>query len=245
MTMFTILNRSTRVSDDQVKTMVGAIAHQVRYHLGPAWGRTLAPVVFSVDPSTAPPGSYAITVLDDADQAEDLGWHTEETGSVVYGVVYAAPVLDGGGNALTDPFSVASVLSHEVLETMVDPSCNLWADNGRGTAYALEVCDPVEADAYPVTYGTTRVMVSNFVTPAWFDPQAKATSRFDQMRRTSRPFTMTKGGYVVLLREGATSAQYGEQWSPHRHEAKGRPNHHARGKGHPQQDPKDEKGHRS
>jgi hypothetical protein len=36
--MFTIVNKSTLVSDDDVKTMVRAVAHQVRYDACPIFG---------------------------------------------------------------------------------------------------------------------------------------------------------------------------------------------------------------
>jgi hypothetical protein len=232
--MFTIVNKSTLISDADVKLMVGAIAHQVRYHAGPQWGVHALPVVFSVDASTAPVGSYAIAILDDPDSSGALGWHTEDPGDVVYGEVFARPVLQNGGNALTKPFSVASVLSHEVLETLVDPHCNLWADDLRGTSYALEVGDPVESDSYAVGYGGVQVMVSNFVTPHWFDPQAKAGERFDWMKHCTRPFQMTSGGYVVVMSNGVVTERYGRTFPEYRKDIKARPNAErlSQGRGH-------------
>ena len=96
-------------------------------------------------------------------------------GALVLRVVAAKPELDNGGKATTGDWSVSSVMSHEVLEMYIDPNCNLWANDGKGSAYSFEVCDPVEAPSYTVN----GVSVSNFVTPSWFDSLAPATAQFD------------------------------------------------------------------
>ena len=105
-----------------MKVAVSAVAHQLRYHAAPAWGKSPVPVVFTSNPQDAQPGTYVIGILDDSDQANALGWHTEDAQGRVYGRVFASPVLDNGGNALTRSLSVASVLSHEVLEAFIDPT---------------------------------------------------------------------------------------------------------------------------
>lgn len=229
--MFTIVNKSTLVSDEDVKTAVRAVAHQVRYHAVPVWGVRSLPVVFSTDESTAPPNSYVIGIVDTTDQQGALGWHTEGPGGVVYGIVAAKPILDNGGDALTKDLSVASVLSHEVLETLCDSAANLWADDGRGTLYAREVGDPVESDSYVIEIDGTKVTVSNFVLPAWFDPEAAKTARFDWMHKVKAPFQMSPGGYVVKMVEGKVSQQFGEKFPEWRKDIKSRPNAGRRPKG--------------
>jgi hypothetical protein len=211
--VITVVNRSTLVTSPDVQLMTRACADQLKNHAVPAWGKMALPVVYSTTEATAPPGSWVIGVFDDSDQAGALGWHDIQ-GDVVFGRVFARPVLDHGGNALTATLSVASVLSHEVLETYVDPYCNLYADKNGRTAVAVEVGDPVEADSYPITVDGTKVMVSNFVTQRWFDPQAKV-GPFDYMGNLKAPFTMTKGGYLITLSEGRVSQVFGdkhEEW---------------------------------
>jgi hypothetical protein len=216
-----LVNKSTLATAEEVSVMARACATQLRQHFAPLWGLLPAPVTYLRDEDQAPPGSWVIAVLDDSDQAGALGWHTEEQGDLIYGRVFVRPVLDNGGDVLSKPLSVASVASHEVLETAADPRCNLWADDGRGVAYALEVCDPVESDAYAVVVrGHGRVTVSNFVTPAWFDPNAGTGDRFDWLGRVSSPFAMTEGGYVVVMREGKVDQHYGERYPDWRKETK-------------------------
>jgi hypothetical protein len=209
--VITVVNASTRVTNDQVSLMTRACWTQVQRDAGPAWRLQPMPVVFSTDPKTAPPGSWLITVFDTPDQANALGYHDVTNGDVIYGKVFAGPVLDNGGDALSKPLSVASVLSHEVLETFVDPYCNVWHDTLRGYSIAREVGDPVESDSYPVMVDSYQITVSNFVTERWFDPFAKG-GRFDFMGRVSKPFTMTSGGYLILMKDGKVSQTFGEHF---------------------------------
>lgn len=213
MTMIYVINKSTLVSDTDASDMTRACATQLKRHAAPLWGLAPIPVVFAGYAPTIMPGSWVFAILDDPDQADALGWHTEDQGDLIYGRVFARPSLDNG-------VSVSSVLSHEVLETFVDPRVNLWADNGHGTAYALEVGDPVEADSYKINAHGKSVEVSNFVTPAWFDPLAGSGDEFDYMGNVTRPFEMTAGGYVITMKEGQISAQYGREYPEWRKETK-------------------------
>jgi hypothetical protein len=211
--VITVVNRSTLVTDSDVQLMTRACATQLKYHAAPAWGRLPIPVVYAASEAVAPPGSWVIGIFDDSDQAGALGWH-DISSDVVFGRVFARPVLDHGGDALTKQLSVASVLSHEVLETFVDPFCNLYADWDGHRAVAVEVGDPVEADSYPVMVSGIKVTVSNFVTQRWFDNQA-TTGPFDHLGNVTEPFTMTKGGYLIVLAEGRVSQVFGdkhEEW---------------------------------
>lgn len=219
--MITVINQSTRVANADVQLMTRACWTQLRDHAAPAWGKVPLPVVYATSADAAPPGSWVIAVLDNADQADALGYHDVTSGDVVYGKVFAGPVLDNGGDALTRKLSVASVLSHEVLETFVDPYCNLWADAGTGYSIAVEVGDPVESDSYQVDVDGTSVMVSNFATPHWFDPFAKQRSGgFDYLNKCTSPFQMTRGGYIIKMRDGRVTQQFGESYPAWRKETK-------------------------
>lgn len=202
--------------------MTRACWTQLRDHASPAWRLMPMTVVYAADAKSAPPGSWVIAILDNSDQANALGYHDLTSGDVVYGRVFAAPVLQNGGTALNGSnLTVSSVLSHEVLETFVDPACNGWRDMDGRTAIALEVGDPVESDSYPVTVDASTVMVSNFVTEKWFDPRARRRSGgFDYMGKCSAPFQMTHGGYVIKLAEGKVTQQFGEHFPAWKRAAK-------------------------
>ena len=209
--IITVVNRSSLMSSTDVALAVRAAAWQLRYQAAPAWGKNPIPVVFSPTEQSAPPGSWVIGVFDDSDQAGTLGWHDLGQGDIVYGRVFVRPVLTHGGNALTAPLSVASVLTHEVLETFVDPYCNLYADADGTRSIAVEIGDPVEGDSYVIPVGGVAVQVSNFVYPRWFDPTA-TTGPFDLMGKLHAPFSMTPGGYLIVMKDGAVSQVFGERF---------------------------------
>jgi hypothetical protein len=219
--MLTVVNRSSRVHDDDALEMARVCAMQLWWHAGPAWKKSPVPVVYAHTPAAAPPGSVVIGLVDSTDEPGALGWHTEGPNDVEYGEIAVSPVLDNGGDVLHSELSVASVLSHEVLEWFIDPHCNLYADTGEGFAVALEVGDPVEADSYAL--GPDGITVSNFVFPAWFDPQAPAGARYDVMGRVHSPFQMTSKGYFVKLAGGVAEQVYGEHYPEWRKATKDRP----------------------
>ena len=204
--LIAILNQSTVVANTDVATMTEAIATQVQSDAAPLWDATV--------PATA----HGIAVVDTIqDQPQGvLGFHTEGQGAALWGVVAAKPELDNGGQVLTGDWSVSSTLSHEVLEMFVDPNCNLWANDGKGSVYSLEVCDPVEAPTYTVS----GVSVSNFVTPSWFDPLAAATAQFDKLGRLTAGFSVLPGGYMVYSTAGREQQAYGTGFPNWRKEMK-------------------------
>src|SRR5579872_1966055 len=219
--LIAILNQSTLVSNADAATMTEAIASQVRFDAAPVWGRTPAAVVFYTDPSAVPAAAHGIAIVDTIqDQPQGvLGFHTEDQGGKLWGVVAAKPELDNGAHVTTGDWSVSSVLSHEVLEMFVDPDCNLWANNDQGSAYSFEVCDPVEAPGYTIK----NVSVSNFVTPCWLDPLAAKSAQFDKLGHLTAPFSILKGGYVVYESEGKEQQKFGDEFPQWRREMKSGP----------------------
>jgi len=219
--LIAILNQSTLVTDADAQTMTQAIASQVQSDAAPLWDRAPAVVEFHTDASTLPATARGIALVDTIqDQPQGvLGFHTEDRGGKLWGVVAVKPELDNGSQVLTGDWSVSSLLSHEVLEMFIDPNCNLWANDGKGSAYSVEVCDPVEAPSYPVS----GVSVCNFVTPSWFDPLAAPTAQFDKLGLLTAPFSMLKGGYLVYESAGQQKQQFGEKFPEWRKEMKRAP----------------------
>ena len=219
--LIAILNQSTLVADTDVSAMTEAVAEQVRMDAAPQWDRAPAAVVFFGDPDGVPADAHGITIVDTIQNQPQgvLGFHTEGPGGKLWGVVAAKPALDHGGQATTGDWSVSSLLSHEALEMFIDPNCNLWAQDGKGSAYSLEVCDPVEAPTYTVS----GISVCNFVTPAWFDPRAKATAQFDKLGQLSAAFSILRGGYAVYQSAGKVHQQFGDDFPDWRKQMKSGP----------------------
>lgn len=200
-----VINKSTLVNDTDGALMVKACLQQLHNDVAPLLGRDPWSVKYYAKGKVAPAAYFPIVLLDDPDQANALGYHTEDPDGKVWGRVFAKPVLSNGGSALRGSMSVSSVLSHEVIETFADPSVNYWVDRYDGTFVAYEMCDPVESDTYDIKVSpgllkaSVPVSVSNFVTDAWFDPQAAKTAQLDFMHTTTAPLKLSRGGYVVIL----------------------------------------------
>ena len=209
--LIAILNQSsgatgvTGVTDADVATMTAAIASQIQTDVAPAWNRAPATVTFYNSASAVPAGAYGVAIVPTIqDQPQGvLGYHIEH-----WGVAAAQPIFANGGQTLTGDWSVSSTLSHEVLEMFIDPACNLWAANGQGSAYSLEVCDPVETPTDTVN----GVSVSNFVFPSWFDPLPPAGARFDKLGQVTAPFTIAAGGYANYVNGGQVKQQWGAKY---------------------------------
>jgi hypothetical protein len=212
-----IINRSKLISDKDVAAMTEAVSYQLAKHVAPNWAMLPCPVIFYTSTAHLTADARPIAVLDDPDVDGALGYHTEEGGKI-WGRVFVKPVLDNGGAVLCDQknvnnTSVASVLSHEIIEMFLDPYINTWSDGPKiaeGSEYAFEGCDAVEADSYVVHVGQpgnqVAVAVSNFLLPHWFDEQSKKVS-YDYLRKLNRPFSMTPGGYMVVRNGPGTERQ--------------------------------------
>jgi hypothetical protein len=215
-----IVNESTLVAHDQARAIVEACNLQVRDHIAPAWDRKAIPVRYYSAEGKVPDDVALGVLLDNADQAGALGYHDETPAGRPYFRVFAKPSVDSGSGILEGAYAVSATASHEVAELFGDASCQQWVDNGAGVEYALELGDPVEADSYAVDTRAGPVLVSNFVLPAWFDPQASHSAVFDYLHRTSRPFQMTAGGYVLTRSAGQVTSSFGELVPGWRVEAK-------------------------
>lgn len=201
-----VRNTSTQVSDADVKTMSLACSKQIATHVAPAYGMLPVQVTYLAKGAPVPAKSARIiTVMDNLDDPQALGYHDETAGEHIYGVVGTSVAMKQGAKALTGPYSISSILSHEVIECFCDARVNLWADNGRGTLIAVEACDPVENDAYLID----GVSVSSFIFPAWFDHFAAKGDQFDQLGHLTKPFTMTHGGYWISMVGGKVTQKFG------------------------------------
>lgn len=208
-----VVNKSKLVSDEDAKTMTEVVNFQLNQQVLPAWGLPAVSVTFAS--STAPEviGSYIIGIMDDSDTADALGWHSEDDKGNIFGRVFAKPVLDNGGDALTKQLSVASVLSHEVIEAAIDPDINDWAEDSTGHLWAKEAADPVENDSYLVKAAEgVEATCSNFVLPEFFDAQPPHGAKFDYLGKLSKPFSLSKGGYCVLMKGGKVTQKFGESY---------------------------------
>src|SRR3974377_687175 len=96
--LIAILNQSTLVTKADAMTMTQAVATQVRLDAAPLWDRSPAAVIFYTHPSPGPATAHG-SALGDPCQTQPqgvLGFHTEDQGGKLWGVVAAKPELDNG-----------------------------------------------------------------------------------------------------------------------------------------------------
>lgn len=227
--LIAVINQSTMVTSADVNTMCEAIQIQLNLHVLPAYNLKAGTIKFYPDATKVPGYAWIMSVLDNSTQAGALGYHSEDNDKVD-GFIFAQPVLSNAGVSLYDPsnpqnVSVASVLSHEVCEMVGDRYANGWSDGPpitQGSEYAQELCDPVESDSYAISVNGVKVSVSNFVFPSWFNPEAVAPTNlpFDYLGKLTAPFTMTKGGYMIVRQSGNASQVFGEEMPEWKREMK-------------------------
>jgi hypothetical protein len=164
-------------------------------HFLPIWGYP----VKLYNTTAAKPSDWQFIYFDDADAAGALGYHDlTKNGQPVSKIFVKTTLADGE--------LVSVTASHELFEMVIDPIANLWAEASDGTEYAYEMCDPVEEDTFLVG----EIQMSNFLHPAWFEPfKHPAGTKFDHLGLLKKPFTMTKGGYMIIKKGGKVSEVFG------------------------------------
>lgn len=90
---------------------------------------------------------------------------------------------------------LSGVLSHEILEMIVDPF-ERRINVGQNRSAIIEVGDPINEH----TYRIDGLGVSNFVFPSWYDPKGKKP--FDKLGILSKPLTISEQGYWSFFKNG-------------------------------------------
>lgn len=164
----------------------------------PVWGY---PVTLYVPlPTTSPqPSDWQMVFLESADEAGALGYHDLTKNGQPVSKIFVRDTLHAGEK-------VSVTACHELFEMAIDPLANLWAEAPDGSLYAYEMSDAVEEDTFLVD----GIEMSNFVHPSWFEPfQHPPGTKFDHLGLLKAPFSMTKGGYMIVSRNGRVREVYG------------------------------------
>ena len=152
----------------------------------PVWGYPVK--LYTAD--AAKPTDWQFIYFDDADTAGTLGYHDLTHKGQPISKIFVKTTL-----AAKELVSVTAC--HELFEMVIDPLANLWAEGPDGTEYAYEMSDPVEEDTFPVD----GIQMSNFVHPSWFEPfKHPPGTKFDHLGLLKKPFSMTKGEYMIVKR---------------------------------------------
>ena len=194
-----VVNRTRTVADLDLHRVVRAINRQIAQDFEPYWAfggrlRVEGPSAGKLDPEALREmrGDAVLYLLDSATQSDALGYHTNNMGGIPFGFVYLDLCAQLG-----DPWS--ATLSHEALELIADPMCNLLVqgpnpqDAKLGQVFHyFEMCDAVQAQVYEID----AVPVSNFVLPAYFTENESPGTRKDFSGTALQSFGANPGGYI-------------------------------------------------
>jgi hypothetical protein len=189
MPLIAVTNESKAMKDAQVRHVVAALQKQVRKDFAPIWG-FYATVKF-YPKGHQPADAWWLACFDDSDQAGALGYHDVTPAGLPLGKAFVGSDIKYG-------YQPSVTMSHELLEMLGDPEINLTVQVGDAEFWAYETCDAVEADELGYMIGD--VLVSDFVTPAWFGQSFAGPYSF--RRNVSKPLELARGGYISV-------------WSPH------------------------------
>jgi hypothetical protein len=133
-----------------------------------------------------PVGYWPILVQDDINTPGAAGVHQDKDGQP-FALVQ-----------MSNSWSLTA--SHEMLEMLGDPFGNRVvpgpsAKTGQGRVeFLVEVCDPPEAAQFG--YTVNDILVSDFITPHFYDPVTSPAVRYSFTGAIKAPRTILKGGYI-------------------------------------------------
>lgn len=169
----------------ELTQIAAALQKQAARDFGPIWN-VHATVDAFARLEDVPVGYWPVIVAGDINAPGASGVHLDRDGQPFALVQFAQ------GWSLT--------ASHECLEMLADPFGNRLAagqslkkDQGR-VEYLVEVCDPCEAIDY--AYTVNAVLVSDFYTPHFFDPNGSAGVRYCYSGAITAPRQVLPGGYL-------------------------------------------------
>jgi hypothetical protein len=177
----------------------------------PVWGYPLKLYITK----TPKRSDWQFVYFDNADAAGALGYHDLTKDGQPVSKVFVKTTL-------ADNQLVSVTACHELFEMAIDPLANLWAEAEDGTEYAYEMCDAVEDDTFLVD----GIRMSNFVHPSWFEPFKHPKGiKFDHLGLLEKPFSMTKGGYVIVKKNGKVQEDFASKAKKKRFEMEHRQGH--------------------
>jgi len=184
-TQLALVAETARVSHSQLTRVSAALQKQAIRDFGPIWSVDATVDAFaSLD--DVPIGYWPIIVQDDIGQPGAAGVHLDENGQPYSLVEYSE--------------SWSLTASHETLEMLADPFGNRLVagdspEPGQGRVeFLVEVADPVEDAQF--AYKVNGVLVSDFITPNYYDPVAAAGVRYSFGGHLDGPRKIAQGGYL-------------------------------------------------
>lgn len=157
-----------------------------------------ATVRVASSPADILPHEWVLAYVPGSGPPDAVGYHDRTPSGQP--MMYVFPFLE-------DPAMRGLAETHEIIETLVDPWVDKVAVDPFGRLIACEPADPVETSWYPVAVRGHRVPVSNFVTPAYYQPLLYPRTRYDFLGLLQYPGQVLPGGYLGVFTPGAGWSQ--------------------------------------
>jgi hypothetical protein len=183
-----LVSESQSVSFAEAAKISAALQKQITRDYSPIWKTPATIDAFSTLNDVAT-GYWPIIIKDDIGVAGAAGIHSDRNNQP-YALVQASS---------TTPLTC----SHECLEMLTDPfgnrliaSDSIKPRQGR-VNYLVEVCDPSEATKY--AYSVNGMLLSDFYTPAYFNPMAQSGIQYSFSGAIKKPKQVLPGGYLSWM----------------------------------------------
>jgi hypothetical protein len=194
-----LVDTTGKLNPDLVQATAAALNIQVTRDLPQFWP-VQATVQYLPHATKIPAGVWPVQLVPSLPPPEG-GFHLTKHNQP-YAKVIATP----------DDDSWTIDASHETIEMLIDPSGNKMQSStsieisGDGVVdgtsqfnYLVEACDPCEANglAYPIQ----GIVVSDFLTPHYYDPIVTPGTRYSFSGSLTAPRQLLRGGYISYVDE--------------------------------------------
>lgn len=183
-----LVSLTDQLTASDLSKTASALQKQIIRDIGPIWNIN-ATIDSFPDLNSVPTGYWIINIVEPETITDPRfeGFHLSDTNNQPYALV-------------KNDSSWQLTCSHEMCEMLVDPSGNkmvagdsIQEDQGR-VNYLVEVCDPSESADF--AYTINGIMMSDFYTPAYFDPIKNPSVRYSFTGAITEPKQVLKGGYL-------------------------------------------------
>ena len=196
-----LVDTTGKLNPDLVQAAAAALNIQVTRDLPQFWP-VQATVQYLPHATKVPAGVWPVQLVPSLPPPEG-GFHLTKNNQP-YAKVIATP----------DDDSWTIDASHETIEMLVDPSGNKMQSStsieisGDGVVdgtsqfnYLVEACDPCEANGF--AYAIQGIVVSDFLTPHYYDPIVTPGTRYSFSGSLTAPRQLLRGGYISYVDEEA------------------------------------------
>jgi hypothetical protein len=195
------------VDSDTLAAVAAALNVQVTRDLPQCWD-VRATVAFLPNADRIPQGVWPVMLVKELPPGEG-GFHLTAHNQPYAKVIATPDSLDWTIDA-----------SHETLEMLCDAAGNRLQvseairisgndivddPDGGQYEYLVEVCDPCEATEFG--YQIDGYLMSDFITPRFYDMQQAPGTRYSFTGAVTRPRQILKGGYVSYVNESTSALE--------------------------------------